>query len=467
MNVITVANMADNYDYLSYPIHESIYPSNQSKDIASKGGTDIDSHTSALNFFRCLEGINKFVCHCESDVSHDMLVCSGCSDQLLRMIERAYKSSQEQARSYSVTIHEYQTEHPDYVRMQDSIEPTTEKDVHNTLLSQQSDECELDLLSHIKDIEQQRTQTMADVEAELILSASLECEITDLDAEIEAAVIHSDRAGREINLLNAEHGSLSVLFDLSVSSKSLPGSQISALTETNEITSVINGMRLMYLPSHSDNLNWAEINRAWSCLSLLVCCLRNRAGLQEKAVIVIEVDYSALSNYVMKVDDVVRTQISLQLRPLRRRTLILLSVDQHRYQCQEPVSNTDILFLCGDGNIEGHITKCKEIVRDDTAGDGGDEEVDDFSDTYLDVHTEQHRRYQYFEAVIALAAYICATARDLDRLSCLTEPLHSLDLSPLVELGVRGGDCQRSRGDAVGDLVGQMCLSMKNLISDI
>lgn len=465
--------MAEQYNYLSYALHDSIYPNGQIKeDVTSKTNTDEDDRGTALNFFRVVDCIDKFICRREADVSHDMIVCSVCSDQLIRMIEKTYKSSQEQARSYSVTIHEYQTEHPDYlttIKINDSHGRHIKNDALATLSSQQSDECEIDLLRHIQDIEEQRSKTMSEMEAELVLFASVEAETLSLDAEIDSALNHSDRASREINYLNSEHGSICVLFDLSITSRPLSssgtpvsGSELELDMNNTEIVVVINGMRLMYLPSTSDNLNWAEINRAWSCLSLLVCCLRNRRGLPEKTVLLIE------GGSIAGTGESARTCITLQLRPLRRRTVILLSLDHFQHQSQEHSTTEDVLFLCGEGSSERFTTSDREAYREEVEGDDSDYmDSDDFSASFSnqDLYTEQHRRYQYYQAVIALAAVVCATARDLGRVDCLTDSMHCLDLSPLLDI-CSFHSSQSKRAEHGGDLVGQMCHSLRNLTTD-
>ena len=470
--------MAENYDYLTYALHDSIYPNGQNKeDGTTKTGTDEDGGGTALNFFRIVEGINNFICRWKADTSHDLLICTVCSDQLIRMIEKTYKSSQEQARSYSVTIHEYQTEHPDYLTelpRNDLLRNPVCRVVRPSPSSQQSDECEIDLLRHIQDIEEQRTQTMADMEAELILLAGIEAEVLSLDADIDATLNHSDRAVREMNYLNSENGSICVLFDLSITSRVSSSIRTSIQRSESQlgrrdgdeltIIAVINGMRLMYLPSTSDNLNWAEINRAWSCLSLLVCCLRNRGGLLEKSILLIEEDSISRTNVVQD-GHLTGTRITLQLRPLRRRTLILLSVDFFEHESQKNSTVEEVLFLCGEGKCKSGSASDRGSHKEEQDEDSDDMESDIYSTSFSnqDMHTEEHRRYQYYQAVIALAAVVCATARDLDRVDCLTDSMLSLDISPLLDLCPLSVSPRR-RSHHIGDLVGQMCLSLKNLI---
>ena len=471
--------MAENYDYLTYALHDSIYPNGQNKeDETTKTGTDEGGGGTALNFFRIVEGINNFICRRKADTSDDLLICTVCSDQLIRMIEKTYKSNQEQARSYSVTIHEYQTKYPDYLTKLPLSDPLRNPVCHvarPSPSSRQSDECEIDLLRHIKDIEKQRTKTMAEMEAELILFASLEAEVLSLDADIDATLNHSDRAVREMNYLNSENGSICVLFDLSITSRVSSSIRTSIQRSESQlgrrdgdeltIIAVINGMRLMYLPSTSDNLNWAEINRAWSCLSLLVCCLRNRGGLSEKSILLIEEGSVSRTN-VIQDDHLTGTRITLQLRPLRRRTLILLSLDYFEHESQKNSTLEEVLFLCGEGKCQSGNASDKGSHKEEQDEYSDDMESDIYSTSFSnqDLHTEEHRQYQYYQAVIALGAVVCATARDLNRVDCLTDSMHSLDLSPLLDL-CPFNTSQRRRSHHIGDLVGQMCLSLKNLIS--
>ena len=418
-----------------------------------------EEKTSALAYFRSLESIDCFIQHSSSIVASDLLICSGCCDQLTKVIERAYKQTQEQARLYSVTLHEYQgdiTAYDSPLHVDHVDDRTTEE--RYSSLNPQSEECEVDLQRHIKDIQNSRENVMTEIHDDLQRLASIESEITNLDEEISVIVNHSDRTVREMNFLGDESACITTLFDLTVSLQELDMQPMGNVVTSGlssrgnrEKISMINGMRLMYLPSHSQNLNWAEINQAWSCLALLICCLRNQGNLPGEAVMVINTDPDNPCDYE-------RTTICLKLRPLRRSTMMVLSTSYHPVVA-DTHSTEEVLYLCGEGNIES-ITgsdRFGECARND---DEDDDDVDDFLKQPYD---GQNQRYQYHKAVVALCAFGCATARDLHRMDCLTLSMDHLDLGPLVDHRSCKAGYQRVR-TAGEDLVGELCTSVQRLL---
>ena len=469
--------MTEHFEHSSNKFQDSVYSSCLVK-LEPRLDIEADGKSTALKFFRSIENIDKFI-QCNDSALSEILVCSGCSEHLLTTIERAYKQFQEQARSYSVTIHEFKMEHagPEMRFERDELHPKHNiDDTESFLLSPQSEECELDLQVHLKDIEQQRGNTLSEIEKELLLIASIESEVAFLDAEISSATNHSQRAVRESNFLQSTDGSLSALFDLSIlSQRSAPNSSSSGKLnshrsgEVSETTSVINGTRLMYLPSHADNLNWAEINQAWSCLSFLVCCIRNRWGLAEKSIIVFDVDGSdSDSSSALKLANAnLQTRLSIRLRPLRRRTLILLSLD-HGDQSDEADVSEEVLFLCGEGSIESPSESGKlsnDRQKQDVCEDAEDEPDDFVGLSFNQVTTTiGYQRLQYYRAVVALAAVVCATARDLGRIDCLSGPLCALDLAPLLDAQCSRSHDERGRSYLPGELVEELCVSVKSLM---
>lgn len=457
----------------SYVLHDSIYHNKYDKydDTGRVEGTDKKS--TSLSFFKYLDDIDEFVSHRGDDFSCDELVCGSCSDQVSRMIERVYSCSQEQARSYAVAIHEYQTNYPHCELGVDQRElgvdqPPVQSKFNSPISCSQLDECGADLLEHIENIDSQRIEIRRKIEEELALIANMESEVMSLDEDISLSVSRSNTLGHEINFLNSEYGSLSVLFDLNISSASSLSSALSREGEgvfdgcIEKIRVTVNGMRLMYLPYPSENLNWAEINRAWSCLSLLVLCLRYKGKLEEAATIVIEANghNSSSINDMQKLDDDFTnstTHIRLKLQPLRRRTLILLSLEHHLV---DEVNETIDEALCLHGEGSG------SAFRDRTYSTGNDE-VDDSDDPdkfYAQslLTPEQYRRHEYYQAVIALAAVVWITARDLDREDCLTEAIRGIDLSPLLN---PPSAISSTSDQSMEDLVSQLCYSVKNLMT--
>ena len=425
-----------------------------------------EEKTSALTYFRSLESIDDFIQHSSNVVASDVLICSGCCDQLTKVIEKAYKQTQEQARFYSVTIHEHQGEHyadgsPRHV---DCVDDRTTEEQYSSLTSQ-SEECEVDLQRHIKDIQDSREKVMTEIQKDLQHLASIESELTNLDEEISVIVNHSDRTVREMNFLGDETSCIVTLFDLTVSLQELemqatgnPGTSGHSSREKREKISVINGMRLMYFPSHSQNLNWAEINQAWSCLALLVCCLRNQGNLPGEAVMVIKSDIDDPNNSE-------RTTICLKLRPLRRSTMIVLTTNYHPVAADKH-STEEVLYLFDEGNIESIIGSDRfgECVRNDDY-DEDDDDTDDFlPNTLGQPHDAQSQKYQYHKAVVALAAFVCATARDLCRVDCLTSLMYQLDLGPLLDHRSCKIGYQRVRVNPGEDLVGELCMSVQRLL---
>ena len=462
--------MAENFDRIASKFNDSVYSSCLVK--ADETPTEIDGKSTALNFFRCLESLNKFI-HESDGFSEETLACSSCCDQLVKTIEKVYKQTQEQARSYSATIHEYQTEYNDQNVFEDD-EDYDGKDDHSEpySISQQS-ECELDLQRHLKDIEDERLTTASEIEKELALIASFETSVAALDTEIRVLGNHSDRAIRELNFLSKQGGCLSVLFDLNMSSRLPPSTSSSTSKSTcptsssddgREVVPVINGMRLMYLPSHAENLNWAEINQAWCCLSLLVCCLRNRGSLTEKAFIVIEsepTDSDVASG--SSTSEASSIRISIQLRPLRRRTLILLSLDSIGAP-PESSSAEEVLFLCGEGSSKIYSDSSNSFK--DNAQDEDEAEADDFLGVcFSRLPNARHQRIQYYKAVVALAAVVCATARDLSRMDCLTESMRLLDLEPLLRSNSNRNGYQRCVSEHPESFQVELCRSVMNLMA--
>lgn len=468
--------MTEHFEHSSHKLQDSVYSSCLVK-LEPRLDVEADGKSTALKFFRSVENIDKFVQHNDGSFS-EILVCSGCSEHLLTTTERAYKQFQEQARSYSVTIHEFKMEHAclEMKIVKDELLPNDNFDDMESLLSPQTEECELDLQVHLKDIEQKRSNTLSEIEKELLLLASIESEVAFLDAEIVSATDHSQRAVRECNFLQSSDGSLSALFDLSISSHcsasnpSTSGKLNSHRSgEGSETTSVINGTRLMYLPSHADNLNWAEINQAWSCLSFLVCCIRNYWGLSDKSIIVFDADDAdSDSSSALKLSNAPsKTRLSIRLRPLRRRTLILLSLD-HGDQSDESDISEEVLFLCGEGSIDcpsGSGKHPHDRQKHDVCEDAEDEPDDFVGLSFNQVHsTVGYQRLQYYRAVVALAAVVCATARDLCRIDCLSGPLCALDLAPLLDAQCSRSHDERGRSYLPGELVEELCISVKNLM---
>jgi hypothetical protein len=464
-------------EHSSHKLQDSVYSSCLVK-LEPRMDVEADGKSTALKFFRSMENIDKFIQHNDSALN-EILVCSGCSEHLLTTIERAYKQFQEQARSYSVTIHEFKMEHAGLeMRIEkDGMRPKhNSDDTESFLLSPQTEECELDLQVHLKDIEQQRGKTLSEIEKELLLLASIESEVAFLDSEISSATDHSQRVVRESKFLQSSDGSLSALFDLSISShRSAPSLSSSEKSnshrsgEGGEITSVINGTRLMYLPSHADNLNWAEINQAWSCLSFLVCCIRNHWCLSEKSIIVFDTDGadSDSSSALKLANAPLKTRLSIRLRPLRRRTLILLSLD-HGDQSDEADISEEVLFLCGEGSIDspgGSGRHSHDRQKHDVCDDAEDEPDDFVGLSFNQVPTlVGYQRLQYYRAVVALAAVVCATARDLGRIDCLSGPLCALDLAPLLDAQCNRSHDERGRSYLPGELVEELCISVKSLM---
>jgi hypothetical protein len=462
----------------SYVLHDSIYRKSFNSDAGlGRAEKEIDGKSADVSFFRYLDDIDKFLSQCDGDACRDFLICGGCCDQLSRMMERVYKFSQEESRSYAVIIHSFQTK---AIHVRGHVESDIPILAASAVSHQQSEDCEHDLLWHIESIATQRREIREKMEAELLLISSMDSDLILLNADINKAVIHSDKVGHEINLLSIERSSLSVMFDLMLSSRSMSPSTASVAAvesgigqhrRAERIGAVVNGMRLTCLPSAADNLNWAEINRAWSCLSLLVCCIRNEGGLGEKTCILIE-RYKEKDRNHSEVEildaDTTKTCMILRLRPLRRRTLILLSFDRFN---SRHIHDADImeeaLCLCGEGSSEigifvGNFATSRTKNKDENAESGGlgnlsEARLCSFStpDTF-----EQLRRNQYYRAVVAMAAIICATARDLNRVDCLTESLVCLDLSPLMQ----PSPCDSRSYECVADLVGEMCRSVRNMM---
>lgn len=459
--------MAENFDHIASRFNDSVYSSCLVK--ADETPTDVDTKSTALNYFRCLESLNKFI-HDSSDFSDETLACSSCCDQLVKTIEKVYKQTQEQARSYSATIHEYQTEYSNQHIFEDEEEYCENDETGESYSVCQQSECELDLQRHLKDIEEERLTTASEIEKELALIASIETSVAALDTDIRVLSNHSDSAVREINFLGKQGGCLSVLFDLNMSSRlpSSPSSNASKSAsptfhgdDTREVVPVINGMRLMYLPSHAENLNWAEINQAWCCLSLLVCCLRNRGSLSEKAFIVIESESTECEVVAgSNIPEASSIRISMQLRPLRRRTLILLSLDNIGTP-SEGNSAEEVLFLCGEGSSKIYGNSLKEIDEDEDEA-----EADDFLGACFNrLPNAHHQRIQYYKAVVALAAVVCATARDLGRMDCLTESLRLLDLEPLLRSNSNRHVYQRCALEHSENFQVELCRSVMNLMA--
>ena len=462
--------MAENFDHIASKFNDSVYSSCLVK--ADEAPTDVDTKSTALNYFRCLESLNKFI-HDSSGFSDETLACSSCCDQLVKTIEKVYKQTQEQARSYSVTIHEYQTEYNNQHIFEDEEEYCDNDEPGESYSVSQQSECELDLQRHLKDIEDERLTTASEIEKELALIASIETSVDALDTDIRVLSNHSDSAVREMNFLSKQGGCLSVLFDLNMSSR-LPSSPSSNASKSasptfhsddmREVVPVINGMRLMYLPSHAENLNWAEINQAWCCLSLLVCCLRNRGSLSEKAFIVIESESTECEVVSgSSIPEASSIRISIQLRPLRRRTLILLSLDNIGTP-SEGSSAEEVLFLCGEGSskIYGDSANfSKEIDQDEDEA-----EADDFLGVCFNrLPNARNQRIQYYKAVVALAAVVCATARDLGRMECLTDSLRLLDLEPLLRFNSNRYGYQRCVSEHSENFQVELCRSVMNLMA--
>jgi hypothetical protein len=226
--------------------------------------------------------------------------------------------------------------------------------------------------------------------------------------------------------------------------------------------SALNGMRLMYLPSASENLNWAEINRAWSCLSLLVLCLRYKGNLEEAATITVETNKYDSNNICdsQKVDDKPTkssTLIKFRLQPLRRRTLILLFLE-HRLVNEANEIIEEVLCLHGEDSGRTLFDKTDSTQNDDV------DIYDDPDKFYAQnlLTSEQHQRYAYYQAVIALAAVVWVTARDLGRDNCLTEAIKSIDLSPLLN---PPSTTPSLSNQYMEHLVNELCSSIKNLMT--
>jgi hypothetical protein len=457
--------MTSEVDNSSYVLSDSLYPETDDTDDCTGRVTD---KRSTLSFFKYLNGIDDFFSRFGANSSSKELICASCCNHAMTILERVYSCSQEQARSYAVAIHEYQTNYPDYKLGEDNH--PSERVLISPISNSQINESGKELLEHIKDIESQRTEIRRKIEEELALIANMESEVISLDEDIADAVSHSDILGHEINFLNND-GGLSALFDLDISSHSAKSSLSSNVSMGGEgvfdecverIMATVNGMRLMYLPSASENLNWAEINRAWSCLSLLVLCLRYKGNLEEAATITVETNKYDSNNICdsQKVDDKPTkssTLIKFRLQPLRRRTLILLFLE-HRLVNEANEIIEEVLCLHGEDSGRTLFDKTDSTQNDDV------DIYDDPDKFYAQnlLTSEQHQRYAYYQAVIALAAVVWVTARDLGRDNCLTEAIKSIDLSPLLN---PPSTTPSLSNQYMEHLVNELCSSIKNLMT--
>mmetsp|Transcript_26480 Transcript_26480/g.25353 ORF Transcript_26480/g.25353 Transcript_26480/m.25353 type:complete len:464 (+) Transcript_26480:149-1540(+) len=454
-------------DNSSYVFSDSLYTETVDNDDCT--GPRVTDKRNTSSFFKYINGIDDFFSRFGDDSSNKELICAGCCNQAMTVLERVYSYSQEQARSYAIAIHEYQINYPNYELGVDH--PPSERMYTSPIpYSQLKESGTRKLLKHIKDIESQRIETRRKIEEELVLIANMESEVISLDEDISHAVSHSNMLGHEINLLNSD-GGLSVLFDLDIlphssklsftSTVSTEGEGVPVPDECIKRIATVNGMRLMYLPSPLENLNWAEINRAWSCLSLLVLCLRHKGKLEEAATIVVETnryENSCISD-TQKMDDKPTegsTLIRFKLQPLRRRTLILLSLEHHLVEEENEIIE-EVLCLHGEDSGSALFNRTNSTKNDDIDNYNNPDKF--YAQTLLS--SEQYQRYAYYQAVIAIAAVVWITARDLGRDNCLTEAIKSIDLSPLLN---PPSTTSLLSNQHMENLVNQLCYSIKNLV---
>lgn len=322
---------------------------------------------------------------CEGIKDPDIdLICPECSFELSRTIEMKYEETRQRIRTYDIYQHEMSQKSDCSIstimygsdkdslsdpEMKSSILATTEFDLRE--LMNEYLECK----AQLQHVDESRFQIAIEVDDELRLISDLERKINMTRDEIVVSLEILESIGSEVQCIS--ECSVSPMFDIFISSIGLYA---------------INGFRLCYEPVPRYNLNWAEINVAWGCLSLFICAIRNRAKLS------LQVDLYYSSHQIDEHIDTsrgTRHHLLLSVRPLRHRALLLLdhivsSVDGTKLNCKHVGGR-----IVSESADSESSSLCGSKV---CCLGGGQESI-----------------YSYHEAVLLFAAYVAITASQLQR----------------------------------------------------
>lgn len=291
-------------------------------------------------------------------------LCSSCTFEMATMIGQSHSCASLQVAQYAVSLRnigKYDSEQ--LIPYQDIKLQIEKTHLETQWLEETLEEHNQQLLG----IRMNRMAVEVDTERETKMITDLH-EKSRLNREKMAELLELlENSVNEVRFLNAE--SMVPCFDVYVNSQC----QIYA----------INGFRLKYGPSAPDNLNWNEINMAWTCTSLLLASLRSKYGLD--------------ANIFINADDSTRIALKIAMHPLRSRALLIVEeVVRVGNECGESQSSVVPLRVGRDGDLGRHsLHLCGSV----------------------DKRNETLSLYRV--AVITFSVCVVVTAMQLMRLSCL------------------------------------------------
>jgi hypothetical protein len=268
-------------------------------------------------------------------------LCNSCIDILSKRLESSYEDIQEEIRAYALAIRQSES-HPLKCSLEledhddDENDPSSLSEaLHvardnvqklNILLNDDRRNIEAVEAEHIELLNKYTKAMVEVIGVDENLKRNRNELITSLDL--------INNTINEIEFLASP--SLGYAFDIEIENFSFNQKDDENYLSHDAVSSVdmiplgsINGYRLSYETSAHNNLNWAEINMAWACLTLFLTALRNRANLSSHVILENEQPSEVSVTDLPRNSIFMLPKIYLTIRSLRRRALVFVSYCNH------------------------------------------------------------------------------------------------------------------------------------------